>query len=116
MPGPPGRAQLCVHSSAPLPRPLTGVLCSGVAACAPWMGPSSPRDPAVQLWAHALAALRLLWNLWEVRGVVHGGDHVPKWPSLLAPPVQISAIAYGPGWWSHSGQDASPSSLALSLR
>ena len=60
-------------SSAPLPWPRTGVLCSGVAACAPWMGPSPPRDPAVQLWAHALAALHLLWNFWEVRGAAWGG-------------------------------------------
>lgn len=64
------------------------VLCSGVAACAPWMGTSPPCDPAVQLWAHALAALRLLWNLWEVRGVVHGGTRVPKW---ARPPGHSSA-------------------------
>lgn len=54
-------------------------------------GPKPSRDPAVQLWAHALAALRLLESLGSAWGGAWGGTMFQN-GQPPGPPVQISAI------------------------
>lgn len=113
------RGEPCSASAFPLhphPRPQYRWPFLPGALLLPGWGQAAPRDPAVQPWAHELAALHSFWKLWAARPVVRsqvwetvGGTYLPKWapPGVAGVPVvRISATAHGPGWWSRGGRSA----------